>query len=188
MWDKYFTINKMKVFAKAVSRYLNILYILIQFRTKPFYWNKQRRVTWTQSSSFLPFCLLVQCASQVRFTYSSSHVHCGGDCIYFEDPFLGHIIRDLNSHMKCPLTYFIAIEHAMYLNPIVSWASFALCRCSNQVFWKGFLTLLFCICFVLFRHSTIKSYKERCFTFPVSSCKAQYIETHTNCKITQPLS
>lgn len=40
--------------------------------------------------------------------------------IYFEDPFLGHIIRDLNSHLKRPLSYFIATEHAMDLNPIAS--------------------------------------------------------------------
>lgn len=42
------------------------------------------------------------------------------ESIYFEDPFLGHIIRDLNSHLKCPLSYFIATEHAMDLNPIAS--------------------------------------------------------------------
>lgn len=149
-WDNYFTINKTKVFAKAASCYLNILYVLIQFRTKTFYWNKQRRVTWTLSSSFLPFCLLVQCASQVHFTYSSSHVHCGREG---EDPFPGHIIRDLSSHLKCPLSYFVT-EHAMDLNPIASWASFASCRCFNRVFWKGFLILLFCIRFVLFRHNS----------------------------------
>lgn len=40
--------------------------------------------------------------------------------IYFEDPFIGHIIRDLNSHLKCPLSHFIATEHAMDLNPIAS--------------------------------------------------------------------
>jgi len=53
-WDAYFTINKIKIFAKAASCYLNILCALIQFRTKTFHWNKQRGVTWTLSSSFLP--------------------------------------------------------------------------------------------------------------------------------------
>lgn len=68
----------------------------------------------------LPFCLLVRCSFWVHLTHSSSHVHCGRDSIYFEDPFLGHIIRDLNPHLKYLLSYFIVTEHATDLKPTAS--------------------------------------------------------------------
>lgn len=176
----------MKVFAKAASCYLSILYVLVQFWTKSFYRKELKRVTRQQTKCVPSFLSPSTTCFSVHLIYSSSHVHFGTECIDFEEPFFRHIPRDLNCHLKCPLSYFITTEYAMNQNPIASWASPASCRCLNQMFWKGFLTLLLSICFVLFRHGTIKSYKERCSTFPVSSCN--YIETLPNCKIPQPLS
>lgn len=162
-WGNYFTINKMKAFAIAASCYLTILYVLVQF------WTKNILLEQAEESHMNTKCIpsfpspSIMCFSvhliHSSLIHSSSHVHFGTECTNFEDPFLRHIPGDLIWSFKCPLSYFITTEHAMNQNPIASWASFASCRCL-KMFRKGFLVLLFSICFVLFGHGTIKTYKE----------------------------
>lgn len=79
----------MKVFAKAASCYLSILYVLVQFWTKTFYWKELKRVTRQQTKCVPSFLSPSTTCFSVHLIYSSPHVHFGTECIDFEEPFLG---------------------------------------------------------------------------------------------------